>query len=66
MPTTVGPAEQPKSPASARNANIAVPPPRILADAKLKVPGHRIPTDKPQIPQPISPSTGRVDKEIKR
>jgi len=61
----VGPEEQPKSPARARKANIAVPPPRMEADAILKVPGHMIPTDRPHIPQPISPSAGWGDREIR-
>ncbi len=58
IPTRVGPPEHPRSPASARNANMAVPPPRIEAAARLNVPGHIIPTENPQSPHPISPSTG--------
>ena len=47
-PASVGPPEHPRSPASASSANIAVPPPRIDADAILNVPGHIIPTENPQ------------------
>ena len=58
MPTKVGPPEQPKSPARASRANSAVPPPRMEAVAMLKVPGHMMPTDSPQSPQPINPKAG--------
>lgn len=57
IPAKVGPDEQPKSPPSARRANIAVPPPFIPADALLNVPGHMMPTEKPHIATPTSPST---------
>lgn len=57
-PTSVGPAEQPISPASAINANIAVPAPFRLEEARLNVPGQKMPTEKPHIAQPISPATG--------
>ena len=53
MPTRVGPLEQPKSPARASIANIAVPPVRSDTAALLKVPGHIIPTESPHNPQPI-------------
>ena len=49
-PTSVGPPEQPKSPARASRANITVPPRFNAADALLNVPGQRIPTENPQIP----------------
>ena len=65
-PTSVGPPEHPRSPASASNANNAVPPFLIEADAILNVPGHMIPTDNPQIPQPIKEKIGDGDKEIIR
>lgn len=65
-PTTVGPPEHPRSPASASSANKAVPPFRIDEDALLKVPGHMIPTESPQIPRPISDKTGDGDKEMHR
>ena len=48
LPTSVGPPEQPRSPPNANNANIAVPPLGMAAAARLKVPGHIIPTDRPQ------------------
>ena len=57
-PASVGPPEQPTSPASASIANIAVPPPRIPADALLNVPGQRIPTEKPHTAQPKRPANG--------
>ena len=65
-PTNVGPPEQPKSPARASSANIAVPPFRMDADALLKLPGHIIPTDKPQIAHPTSDKKGVGAKEIQR
>ena len=58
VPTKVGPREHPKSPASASNANIAVPPVGKETDAKLNVPGHIIPTEKPQTAQPSNPKIG--------
>lgn len=57
-PARVGPPEQPKSPASAKSANRSVPLPFTRADAVLKVPGQKIPTEKPASPQPISAITG--------
>ena len=65
-PVSVGPMEQPASPASARNANMAVPPPFRMLAAMLKVPGQKIPTDKPQKAQPTRLSTGLGDKEVRR
>ena len=65
-PTTVGPPEHPRSPASASSANKAVPPFRIDEDALLKVPGHMIPTDRPQIAHPNRDSCGSGDREISR
>lgn len=58
-PARVGPPEQPRSPARASKANMAVPPRGIRAEALLKVPGQRIPTEKPHSPQPTRPRTGR-------
>ena len=52
-PERVGPPPHPRSPARASRANIAVPPPRIVADALLNVPGHIMPTEKPVIAHPI-------------
>ena len=57
-PTILGPAVQPRSPPSASSANIAVPPLVSIADEIEKVPGHIIPTQNPQIEQPISDSAG--------
>ncbi len=60
------PPEQPRSPPRANNANIAVPPFRMTADALLKLPGHIIPTDRPQIAHPSRDSCGSGDREISR
>lgn len=65
-PTSVGPPEHPTSPASASSANIAVPPFLREADALLNVPGHIIPTDKPQIAQPTSEKNGDGESEMHR
>lgn len=56
-PASVGPPEQPKSPASANNANRSVPLPFTRADAALNVPGQEMPTEKPANPQPRSAMT---------
>lgn len=58
IPTAAGPAVHPRSPAKARKANIAVPPPRSSPAARLKVPGHKIPTDKPHKAHPASAHRG--------
>ena len=63
-PTSVGPPEQPTSPASASRANMAVPPFRSAADALLKVPGHMIPTDSPHKEQPIREKSGDGESEM--
>ena len=65
-PAKVGPPEQPRSPASASRANMAVPPPLMEAAALLKVPGQRMPTEKPQTAQPTSPATGLGIREMQR
>ena len=65
-PASVGPPEQPRSPASASNANIAVPPPLMDAEAMLNVPGHMIPTENPQTAQPTRLSIGTGTKAIQR
>ena len=65
-PTSVGPLVQPKSPARAKSANIAVPPLGSSEDAMLNEPGQRIPTDRPHIPQPASATIELVDKVIIR
>ena len=65
-PTTVGPEEQPRSPASAKSANIAVPPRGRRLDALLNVPGHIMPTEKPQSAQPRMLKIGSDDKAVNR
>jgi len=61
-PTNIGPAEHPKQPANARLANIAVPPIGTVFTVRLSTPGHRIPTERPHIPQPINPRKGEGDR----
>ena len=51
-PTTEGPLVQPMSPPRARRANIAPPPPLMFSAAILYVPGHMMPTEKPQSAMP--------------
>ena len=65
-PASVGPEEQPRSPARARNANMAVPPPLMAAAALLKLPGQRIPTEKPHTAQPARLRTGNGAKDMQR
>ena len=65
-PTSVGPPEQPRSPASANSANMAVPPFLMSAAPLLKLPGHMIPTDRPQTAQPTSENTGDGEREMHR
>ena len=65
-PTTEGPAEQPTSPASAIKAYMAVPEFGKAIAAVLKVPGQKIPTEKPHTAQPISPTTGLPDSAATR
>ena len=62
-PTTVGPKEQPKSPAKAKNANIAVPPLGNFSDAKENAPGHITPTEKPHIAQPTKEKAGLPEND---
>lgn len=64
MPTTVGPEEQPRSPARAISAYMAVPPPGSFNAAMLKVPGQKIPTENPQMAQPIRPIIGFPVKAV--
>lgn len=66
MPTNVGPDEQPRSPASANSANIAVPPRRNDAAARLNDPSHMMPTEKPQTAQPIRLVTGQGEGEMSK
>ena len=65
-PIRVGPAEQPMSPARAKSANIVVPPLLIFAAQRLKVPGHIIPTDRPQRAQPTNENTGFFESDAIR
>lgn len=65
-PVRVGPAEQPRSPARARSANIAVPPLSSLFDETLKVPGHIMPTANPAPAMPTNDNTGFGVMIIKR
>lgn len=66
LPTTVGLTIAPKSPANAKNANIAVPPLGQFCEDMLIEPGHIIPTVKPQSAQPASPRIGNVDNEANK
>ena len=61
-PIRAGPPVQPRSPARASRANRAVPPPLSLAAARLKVPGHKIPTESPQSPQPAKETAGQGER----
>ncbi len=65
-PATLGPEEQPRSPASARRANIVVPPNFTLSAARENVPGQNTPTEKPQRIQPIRPTAGEGERPIMR
>ena len=60
--TTAGPPMQPRSPARARRANMAVPPPRRATAERLKVPGQKMPTEKPQSPHPTRDRRGDPDR----
>ena len=61
-PASVGPLAQPRSPANASRANIKVPPFLIPDEAILKVPGQKIPTEKPAKPQARSVIVGSGTK----
>ena len=63
LPTIAGLTVAPKSPAKAKNANIAVPPFGHFCDEMLIDPGHIIPTEIPQNAQPASPIIGKEDKD---
>ena len=65
-PTTDGPAEQPTSPANAINAYMAVPVFGKATAAVLKVPGQKMPTEKPHTAHPIRPMTGFPDRAATR
>ena len=66
VPTRLGPNAPPRSPAIARRANSAVPPWGIRGEVMLIVPGHIMPTEKPQKIQPISPKKGLADNDARR
>ena len=66
LPTMVGLTAAPKSPARAKNANIAVPPLGKFCDDMHMEPGHIIPTANPQNAQPASPRTGNEDKDASK
>ena len=66
FPTIVGLMVEPKSPAKAKNANIAVPPLGHFCEEILIVPGHIIPTAIPQIAQPANPIIGKEDNDANR
>ena len=65
-PAIAGLTVAPKSPANAKNANIAVPPFGHFCEEMLMVPGHIIPTDKPQSAQPTRPSIEMGDRAANR
>lgn len=65
-PTNVGPPLHPKSPAKASKAKSKVPPRFREAEAILKAPGQRIPTEKPQMPHPRRLNSGMGESDIKR
>ena len=65
-PTDMGPMVPPRSPASARKANIAVPPAGQMREAMLMVPGHMMPTEKPHRAQPATPRAGAGVRDASR
>ena len=66
LPTIAGLTIAPRSPARARNANIAVPPRGQFSDDTLMEPGHMIPTARPQSAHPQSPVMGKAQREARR
>ena len=66
LPTIAGLTIAPKSPANAKNANMAVPPLGQLREEMLMEPGHIMPTAKPQRAQPARPRIGSVDREANK
>ena len=66
LPTAVGLTVAPKSPANAKKANMAVPPFGHAWDERLIVPGHIIPTPKPQSAHPIRPRNGNGEREASK
>ena len=65
-PTRVGPPEQPTSPARAMKAYMAVPALGRAAAATEKVPGQKMPTEKPHTAQPTRPRMGLWVSEASR
>lgn len=65
-PTIAGLTVAPRSPAKAKNANIAVPPLGHFCEEILIVPGHIIPTEMPHSAHPANPIIGISDKEAMR
>ena len=63
LPTRTGPAVAPRSPANARKANMAVPPVGHFWEDKLMVPGHMIPTARPQSAHPDSPNIAQLESD---
>ena len=66
QPAVVGPSVQPASPARARRANILTPPFGILSVAMHSVPGHIMPTEKPQTAHPTSERMGYGESAVIR
>ena len=60
-PTRLGPNAPPKSPAIASIANSAVPPCGMRGDVRLIVPGHMMPTEKPQKTQALNGAGGKIE-----
>ena len=63
FPTRTGPAVAPRSPANAIKANMAVPPDGHFLEERLIVPGHMIPTARPQRAHPHKPSIAQDDRD---
>ena len=66
LPTIAGLTVLPKSPANAKTANMAVPPCGHFREERLIVPGHIMPTLKPQRAQPARPRIGKGEREASR
>lgn len=62
LPTIAGLTVLPKSPANAKKANIAVPPFGHAWEERLIVPGHIMPTLKPQRAHPARPRIGNGER----
>ncbi len=63
-PTRVGPPAQPRSPARAKMANMAVPPDGHADAARENVPGQRMPTEKPVSAQPAKDKSGKGERAV--